>query len=202
MADLDDFFAKKDKKRSKTKTKFSTTEDVAKKLESDASKKPEKPAKKEKSQEGDDPTAEKHDQDEWKDFEEEKKDYTGLKIGNLTINPQSENGAGADGSETQEIIYDEAGNEVEKQVGPWKRMESTHVGGGEPPKVVEEKKPDPTGPMPNVVGSAYVPPSKRNQPDHHQERTLQPTRLRHKAAPDIHNEEYFPTLAGNKDGRR
>lgn len=50
MADLDDFFAKKDRKKSKGK-KYATTEEVAKKLE-DTSKKPEKQVKKERTQEG------------------------------------------------------------------------------------------------------------------------------------------------------
>ncbi|KAI4467575.1 protein cdv3 [Holotrichia oblita] len=49
MADLDDFFAKKDKKKSKSK-KFSTTEEVAKKLEEP--KKIEKPTKKDRVPEG------------------------------------------------------------------------------------------------------------------------------------------------------
>ena len=43
MADLDDFFAKKDKKKSKGK-KFMTTEEIAKKLE-ETGKKSEKPKK-------------------------------------------------------------------------------------------------------------------------------------------------------------
>lgn len=51
MADLDDFFAKKDKKKSKSK-KFSTTEEVAKKLEEP--KKIEKPTKKDRVPEGED----------------------------------------------------------------------------------------------------------------------------------------------------
>lgn len=46
MADLDDFFAKKDRKKSKTTKKFTTTDDLAKKLE-ETSKKTEK-LKKEK----------------------------------------------------------------------------------------------------------------------------------------------------------
>lgn len=49
MADLDDFFAKKDRKKKTTK-KFATTEEVAKKLE-DTAKKTEKP-KKERVPEG------------------------------------------------------------------------------------------------------------------------------------------------------
>lgn len=43
MADLDDFFAKKDRKKSKGK-KFTTTEEIAKKLE-ETGKKSEKPKK-------------------------------------------------------------------------------------------------------------------------------------------------------------
>lgn len=49
MADLDDFFAKKDRKKGKSNKKFSTTEEVAKKLEDNAKKtevkkKPDRPA--------------------------------------------------------------------------------------------------------------------------------------------------------------
>lgn len=51
MADLDDFFAKKDRKKSKGTKKFTTTEEVAKKLE-DSAKKPEKTQKKERAPEG------------------------------------------------------------------------------------------------------------------------------------------------------
>lgn len=46
MADLDDFFAKKDRKKSKGK-KFTTTEEIAKKLE-ETGKRIEKPKPKEK----------------------------------------------------------------------------------------------------------------------------------------------------------
>lgn len=54
MADLDDFFAKKDRKKNKSTKKFSTTEDVAKKLE-DSAKKTEK-VKKDRVPEGEDST--------------------------------------------------------------------------------------------------------------------------------------------------
>lgn len=58
MADLDDFFAKKDRKKNKSTKKFSTTEDVAKKLEDNA-KKTEK-VKKERAPEGEDNTTSVH----------------------------------------------------------------------------------------------------------------------------------------------
>ncbi|KAJ8925916.1 hypothetical protein NQ315_009768 [Exocentrus adspersus] len=192
MADLDDFFAKKDRKKSKSTKKFSTTDEVAKKLEDNA-KKTEK-VKKERVPEGEDSNAPVHEQDEWKDFEEEKKDYTGLKIGNLTLSANTE------GSSDQKETYnaeqqqeDESGLEVDKKVGPWKRIDPNEV--QEEPKK-EEKKVEP--PQPTVVKGAYVPPSLRNsgQPQ------IQPSRLKSKAAPDIHNEEYFPTLSKTGDHKK
>lgn len=56
MADLDDFFAKKDRKKSKSTKKFSTTEEVAKKLEDNA-KKTEKVKKERPLVEGEDTSA-------------------------------------------------------------------------------------------------------------------------------------------------
>lgn len=47
MADLDDFFAKKDKKKSKSVKKFATAEELTKKLED--TKKADKPIKKERT---------------------------------------------------------------------------------------------------------------------------------------------------------
>lgn len=58
MADLDDFFAKKDRKKNKSTKKFATTEEVAKKLEDNA-KKTEK-VKKERAPEGEDNAAPVH----------------------------------------------------------------------------------------------------------------------------------------------
>lgn len=53
MADLDDFFAKKDRKKSKGTKKFTTTDEVAKKLEDTAStKKNEKTVKKDRGADG------------------------------------------------------------------------------------------------------------------------------------------------------
>lgn len=78
---------------------------------------------------------------------------------------------------------------MDKKVGPWKRIDSEM-----PEKEVVERKPKPevvsTG---AATPSTYVPPSMRNQPS---QQPLQASRLRSKAAPDIHNEEFFPTLSG------
>ncbi|KAJ3647535.1 hypothetical protein Zmor_019406 [Zophobas morio] len=192
MADLDDFFAKKDRKKSKNTKKFSTTDEVAKKLEDNA-KKSEK-LKKERVPEGDETSTPVHDQDEWKDFEEEKKDYSGLKIGNLTIASPPEGSTGAtEASTEQQTGCDEAGPDNEKKVGPWKRVD---VEVQEEPVKVEKK---PEAPPVKTIGGAYVPPSMRNQS---QQAPVQPSRLRSKAAPDIHNEEFFPTLSKTSDHRK
>ncbi|CAH1364463.1 unnamed protein product [Tenebrio molitor] len=194
MADLDDFFAKKDRKKSKSTKKFSTTDEVAKKLEDNA-KKSEK-LKKERVPEGDETSAPVHDQDEWKDFEEEKKDYSGLKIGNLTIASPTDGSTGATETNTeQQQGFDDSGQDNEKKMGPWKRVDSEVQ--EEPVKVVE-KKVEPPAPKPGP-GGAYVPPSMRNQSSQPQ---IQPSRLRSKAAPDIHNEEFFPTLSKTSDHRK
>lgn len=195
MADLDDFFAKKDRKKSKSTKKYATTEEVAKKLE-DSAKKTEK-LKKERVNEGEDNVTSEQDQDEWKDFEEEKKDYTGLKIGNLTITANSENSSTGGNKENAELQQeDEPGQEVEKKAGPWKRIDVNNE--VEVEKVVEVR-PIETN-LPNVKSGAYVPPSLRfSGQTPAQSRNVN----RSKAAPDIHNEEYFPTLSktDHKKGR-
>ena len=60
--------------------------------------------------------------DEWREFEEEKKDYTGLKIGNLQIEGEDNIGDGEE-EEEPEMEENEAGEMVPKrkvQSGPWK----------------------------------------------------------------------------------
>jgi len=202
MADLDDFFAKKDRKKSKGK-KFATTEEVAKKLE-DTSKKSEKLPKKERTQEGEEGGAPVHEQDEWREFEEEKKDYSGLKIGNLSINSPEGNGGNTENFSEQNQ-GDETGSEIEKKAGPWKRIDS------EMAEREIEKKTEPVPAVSTPVAAAaaaaappatsvYVPPGMRNPQQ--QQQPLQSSRLRSKAAPDIHNEEYFPSLASSKSDQR
>lgn len=132
------------------------------------------------------------EQDEWKDFEEEKKDYTGLKIGHLSITSGGEGSAGnTDGNSEAPAGTDESGNEPDKKQGPWKRLDQESA-----PQQEEKPVPvvvsAPVEPSPQRAGG-YVPPHLRNQTSQ-----LQPSRLKSKAAPDINNEEYFPTLSGNK----
>ena len=196
MTDLDDFFAKKDRKKSKGK-KYATSEEVAKKLEDkDTTKKVDKPLKKDRTLEGEEGGAPIHEQDEWREFEEEKKDYTGLKIGNLSINSPEGNTGGAENFMEQQQ-GDESGSEVEKKAGPWKRIDS------ETSEVEIEKKTEPIPVAPTTTASStpnvYVPPIMRNS---QQQQHVTSSRLRSRMAPDIHNEEYFPSLTGAKSEQR
>ncbi|CAG9813781.1 unnamed protein product [Phaedon cochleariae] len=198
MADLDDFFAKKDRKKSKTTKKFATTEEVAKKLE-DTARKTEK-QKKERVPEGEvDSSAPIHEQDEWKDFEEEKKDYTGLKIGNLAITANSDGNQSAKEPNSEDSKEDEMGQEMEKKSGPWKRIDPNEV--QEEVVVVKEKRPEPT-PAPSESKSSYVAPRLRSTPGGGGGQQVAPLRHRSKVAPDIHNEESFPGLSKTGDYKR
>ncbi|KAB0803407.1 hypothetical protein PPYR_00377 [Photinus pyralis] len=199
MTDLDDFFAKKDRKKSKGK-KYATSEEVAKKLEDkDTIKKVDKPLKKERILEGEEGGAPLHEQDEWREFEEEKKDYTGLKIGNLSINlPEGTPGNAENFSEQQQ--GDESGSEVDRKAGPWKKLDS------ETAEVEVQKKTEPVIPAPAPIQpstpNVYVPPVMRNSQQQQHQQQLSASRLRSKMAPDIHNEEYFPSLTGAKGEQR
>lgn len=196
MADLDDFFAKKDRKKAKGK-KFTTTDEIAKKLE-ETGKKIEK-TKKDKavlpsqtSGQGEEEQGNQaQEDDEWKEFEEEKKDYTGLKIGNLQIEGEGMSGEGEE-EEEQEMEENEAGEMVPKrkvQSGPWKMVNQPTAPETSEPQVVEKRPEAPTG------SSSYVPPHLRNQP---KEPSHASPRSKNKAAPDINSEEYFPSLSAAK----
>ncbi|XP_046814075.1 protein CDV3 homolog [Vespa crabro] len=186
MADLDDFFAKKDRKKAKGK-KFTTTEEVAKKLE-ETGKRSEKMKSKEKplNPEGEE-TQQIEDEDEWKEFEvEEKKDLRGLKIGNLsvkeTIDVESDDERGTgDNSSDGEI------GENTVKIGPWKKPEVLQQS-----EVVEEvtSAAAATPAVQTTSTYSYVPPHLRNPV------VMSAPRPRAKnVAPDIHSEEYFPTLS-------
>ena len=139
MADLDDFFAKKDKKKSKVKkftasellnsSKYQQGEDVAAAPTGVPKKQPaEKPKKEEVVQESVEsenvpakskPTGEAEDE-EWGEFEQEKeRDYSGLKIQKLQIQ-DSEDDYGEDSGE-QEL--NEEGEPIKKEpTGPWNKI--------------------------------------------------------------------------------
>ncbi|XP_076647017.1 protein CDV3 homolog [Halictus rubicundus] len=186
MADLDDFFAKKDRKKAKGK-KFTTTEEIAKKMEETGkrlgkSKMKDKPMNPEVEE-----IQQTEDEDEWREFEEEKKDYTGLKIGNLTLN-ESLDAETDDEKATEDNSSDgESGEGGGKHLGPWKK---TDLPPQPQPEVVEPAVAPPPQPAVTSKGSSYKPPHLRNV----QPVAASPRPRGKNIAPDIHSEEYFPTL--------
>ena len=133
MADLDDFFAKKDKKKSRVVKKFTNdllsskqTDDVA--AIQALPKKPAEPKKREEPKEiplaeGEAPKPHQKPQEtlteeEWGEFEQEKeRDYSGLKIQKLQIQDGEDN---EDDYDEQEL--NEEGELVRREpVGPWNK---------------------------------------------------------------------------------
>jgi len=122
MSDLNDFFSKKDKKKSKGG--FTTINDIDKKLQEPGEKK-------------DRPNLSNKD-DEWKEFEETIKDYSGLKIQNILIE---------DDVEDSHIT-----NDVPQATCPW------NVQLDEPEKALTLE-----GDSTVTTPKAYVPPHLRNK---------------------------------------
>ncbi|XP_065370280.1 protein CDV3 homolog isoform X2 [Calliphora vicina] len=192
MADLDDFFAKKDKKKSK-KPKFLTAEELVKNLEE--TKREVAKAKKLETAvvvpaaaaptEGEVEEKPKPEpvEDEWKEIEEEqRKDYSGLKIGQLNVNDEDD--------ETDSEGQDDDGegdgnqyNESSKRSGgrPWKKV----IPAEEVTQIPME--------MPKPVSKVYVSPALRAAQQGLGGSGMK-TKLRNKAAPDITNADFFPTL--------
>ncbi|XP_039229002.1 protein CDV3 homolog isoform X4 [Drosophila yakuba] len=214
MAELDDFFAKKDKKKSKNKTKFVTADEMVKNLEDGTKREMVKPKKPEAAAGGVAVVGENENsgtkvpesappvEEEWKEFEEEqRKDYSGLKIGQLsTITaqesaesraarvPTAQDGGNYDEDDEDSNGYDNADvNKERVGHGPWKKVvpaeEVMQI-----PVPVEVEKPS---------SKTYVSPALR----YSQAGSglgggtvggaLRPRR----AAPDITNTEFFPTLS-------
>jgi len=196
MADLDDFFAKKDKKKKGTK-KFSqaNTDVIAKNLEESAIKE-QLQQDKDITNIGDEMNPEnvnQQDDDEWDDYRENKKDYTGLKIETLVIEDPEKPVV------EEETEVNENGEVVKKkdEAGPWNKKDGERSNSSEVESPVVESKPLPGAvtEQPNVVGGAYVPPAMRGsaaQPTATEARKP-PRRMR--AAPDISSAINFPSLS-------
>lgn len=198
MADsLDDFFAKKDKSKKKGKSKYTSSDLLAKQEE-----KPKKLTKKKKEEKPVDSTPgegepvtevkEKKEEEEWSEYVEEKEtDYSGLRIQSIQIR---------DDDNTQEdkertVTEGEEGEEGEEKSDG---LQSAWAAAGAPPPpttveapVQEEEGP----PLPNVKSGKYVPPNMRNQ-SASSEVTPRAHLRRKKEAPNLQSEEDFPTLGG------
>ncbi|XP_055320865.1 protein CDV3 homolog [Sitodiplosis mosellana] len=196
MADLDDFFAKKDRKKTKSK-KFATPDEFVKKLE-DTTKRNEvvKPRKEPQSTQQSDGGVETEsgeqlhapEEDEWRDFAEAERnvDYTGLKIQNVQLNDDDYSGSDGEGS-------DGDGEDGDGDKGAWKKVS----GGGAEGKANSQAEKESSKSQKAASGLAasstgrYVSPALRAP-------SLMPMRLKRDALPDINNEEYFPTLGDAK----
>lgn len=177
MADLDDFFAKKDRKKKSVK-KFATAEEMAKKLDDGKQKSEVRPKKERPAQEGEE-GGRAGEEEEWKEYEEPVKDYTGLKIQVLQGGPAPE----------AQTASEESAPEGGKTKGPWNKPQQQEPVAPPPePEKPKEVKP---------ASTAYVPPVAR------QVQRAEPLR-RHanKHAPDIHSDDSFPVLGAAAAGLR
>ncbi|XP_055643474.1 protein CDV3 homolog [Toxorhynchites rutilus septentrionalis] len=183
MADLDDFFAKKDRKKSKTK-KFATAEELAKRIEDTAKKATEtKPRKVNPTNTEEVESKTPPVEEEWKEFEEERKDYSGLKLAQLNINEEEQNqtnyGTDESAAATGENEGEKGADSVDRKgSGAWKVVDSSAEGSAD--KLQQQS---------NAAGSnAYISPAIKNM------------RLKGKkgVAPDLKNEDFFPTLGAEQ----
>jgi len=204
MADLDDFFAKKDKKKKTKKFSKANVDELAKNLE-ETDKKEQRQADKfeplatsaalnneEKNQEKEKKV---EAEDDWDDYHENKKDYTGLKIENLKVEEEVEE------EEEEEEQMNEDGEMVsvkKSESGPWNKKSGSKNNSTDIP---DEKIPEPSpAPLPGVNKSGgYVPPHLRGGNASAPAERRPMARNRVKNAPDINSEVYFPSLSSGTD---
>jgi len=215
MADLDDFFAKKDKKK-KGKKAFSkaNTEVLAKNLEeNDMAKQQAEDKATDVLQRGSRPVENQPGVEEvveeWKEYEDTKLDYTNLKIDTLKVDEDPDpNDDGDDVNEDGEKV------KKSKRGGAWSELVASDS--LDKPSDSEEKTPEPVPkkkeetpePAPSAAPatkSSYVPPhlrgggaasaSANNMPPGGPTVGGPRGPRRPKHAPDINNEVYFPSLS-------
>jgi len=207
--DLDDFFAKKDKSKKKTKSysaqKF-TVDDIlqAKKDNEEKSKKGKLPNKKVKDPsqpEGAVGLKTEGDDEEWVEVEEEtEKDYTGLRIQNLQIIGKGDEDRPDSGSQRED---GEDGDTRESAQGPWKMVASSATTATSCPVQSEQETAviEPVKEVtPKTLSGKYVPPQmRRTQGDVSAVTMSSGGSTRYggrgkKTAPNVNSQEDFPTL--------
>jgi len=208
MADLDDFFAKKDKKK-KTKKGFSkaNTDVLAKNLEENDRK--EQQAEEKAANDGvvkgprlieSQTDYTESEADEWKEYEDKKLDYTNLKIDTLKIDED-----GDSNDDDEEINEDGEKVKKSKEGAPWSKLVASDS--LDKPSEIEEKSQEPvvkneipaesnTSATAASTKSSYVPPHLRNAGASAASSgpAAGPPR-RQKYAPDISSEVNFPSLS-------
>ncbi|KAK8759476.1 protein CDV3 homolog [Amblyomma americanum] len=208
MADssLDQFFAKKDKSKKKTKGKM-TSEQIAKKME-DSGKSAEKSLKKDKDKQENSsgklsvtiPSL-AQGEEEWNDFEEEKEvDYSGLRIQALTIAEKEKEEEAA--REQQDEDGEDSQQAGDQQSGPWKVQQAPPAAAPpSPPPEPEPQAPPPPEPEPKEpTRSTYRPPHLRSGAalrNPAPQGTRRPVRQNY----DFTSEEQFPTLGAAIDAK-
>jgi len=208
MADLDDFFAKKDKKK-KSKKGFSkaNTEVLAKNLEENDRKEQQAEEKAndvnrvQRLTENAPGINHEVDGDEWKEYEENKLDYSNLKIDALKLEDDGEQD-----EEGSELNEDGEKTKKSKEGGPWSKLVASD-------SIDDSKEDDEITPEPvredstaqtaasttaTATKSSYVPPHLRNAASstvNTPSSAARPGPRRQKYAPDINSEVYFPSLS-------
>jgi len=204
MADLDDFFKKKDKKKKGDRKTFAkaNTDVLAKNLEQMAVKEEQKEKKEITEMANDSPgtVLNQQDDDEWDDYRENKKDYSGLKIETLKVEEEKPE------PEEEETEVNEDGEVVAKskdrESGPWNKLGGSQEGREDEdivvaPRQEQERESVALLASAGVQGSSYVPPHMRGGAGAAAATTAQARtapRGRVMKAPDISSEVYFPSL--------
>jgi len=231
MSDLDSFFNKKDKKKG-GKKKFTTanTDTLAKNLEKQELKEakaeekhvPLATSEANKAQAALASQNENAVEDEWKDYDEEKKDYSNLKIEALKVESENEE----DKDEEEHEINEDGEKVPKREGGPWnkgksegklkQRKTSTTAKSEEDQDIEELRRREKErakaelessigAPKGSVVGGSYVPPHMRGGAGAGTPRensgsgNLAPMRggpRRSKHVPDMNSEINFPSLGG------
>lgn len=214
---LDDFFAKKDKSKKKSKSKITPGDILSQQEKELGSKKKKKKNKENESTQSSGSGAEgapKKEDEEWVDFEQEtEKDYTGLRIQNLQINKDKSDQEDEGNDNENDDECDENGERREGAQGPW------NVSQGQPSQSQQQQQqPQPQQPVPQAAAATpsaeesksdttsakpgkYVPPSMRagmggSASSSDSPGSARPTPRRKKTAPNVNSEEDFPTLGG------
>lgn len=181
MANLDEFFAKKDKKKSRGMKKILSVELENSLVCGDlevTSAQPKSSEDRGKKEEIGRNEASNHQkeavvEDEWEEYEHEKKrDYSGLKIQRLQIQEEEEN---------PECFEEEELKDEAEVIGPWNRSNTESC------QEVETNKIVPQGGL--VKQGIYVPPNKRHNS------ALSAKKKDKREALDLNNEASFPTLS-------
>lgn len=168
---LDDFFAKRDKKKKKEKGKgkesaAGPTSAVIKKTKRE----------KEKSSKNDNQDAQIEKDEEWKEFEQKEVDYSGLRLQALQISDEKEDDEGYEKEEVGEDgeIILVSGDKVS---GPWNKSGAAPVPVAAPVEEVEEPESKPSG--------VYRPPGAR---------LTTTRRTPTQGPPEIFSDTQFPSL--------